>query len=90
MQARSAYRAGMKQYTLRNVPADVDRALRRTAREQGKSLNQVAIETLGRAVGVAEPRKRRDLSDLVGTWLDDPETAAALEDQRRIDPESWR
>jgi plasmid stability protein len=80
----------MKQYTLRNVPADVDRALRRTAREQGKSLNQVAIETLGRAVGVAEPRKRRDLSDLVGTWLDDPETAAALEDQRRIDPESWR
>lgn len=90
MQARSAYSAGMKQYTLRNVPADVDRALRRTAREQGKSLNQVAIETLGRAVGVAEPRKRRDLSDLVGTWLDDPETAAALEDQRRIDPESWR
>ena len=90
MQAKFAYSAGMRQYTLRNVPADVDSALRRTAREQGKSLNQVAIETLGRAVGVAEPRKRRDLSDLVGTWLDDPETAAALEDQRRIDPESWR
>lgn len=80
----------MKQYTLRNVPADVDRALRRAAHEQGKSLNQVAIETLERAVGVAEPRKRRDLSDLVGTWHDDPETTAALEDQRRIDPELWR
>ena len=80
----------MKQYTLRNVPAGVDRALRETAREQGKSLNQVALETLERAVGVAEPRRRRDLSDLVGTWKDDPETAAALEDQRRIDPGSWR
>jgi len=36
-----------------------------------------------------EPRKRRDLSDLVATWKDDPDTAAALEDQRRIDPEPW-
>lgn len=80
----------MKQYTLRNVPTDVDRALRRTAREEGKSLNRVALESLGRAVGIAEPRKRRDLSDLVGTWIADPETAAALEDQRRIDPEAWR
>lgn len=80
----------MKQYTLRNVPAGVDQALRRSARDQGKSLNQVAIETLERAVGIADPGKKRDLSDLVGTWKDDPETAAALEDQRRIDPELWR
>lgn len=88
-QALAAYSAGMKQYTLRNVPAEVDQALRRAAREQGKSLNQVAVETLRQAVGV-EPGKRRDLSDLVGSWKDDPETAAALEDQRRIDPELWR
>jgi plasmid stability protein len=80
----------MKQYTLRNVPADVDRALRRLARERHKSLNQVTVEALELAVGTAEQRKRRDLSDFGGTWKDDPATAAALADQRRIDPELWR
>jgi hypothetical protein len=78
-----------KQYTLRNVPVEVDQALRRLARERHKSLNQVAVETLEQAVGTAAPSKRRDLSDLIGTWRDDPETAAALADQRRIDPAPW-
>jgi hypothetical protein len=91
LHAHHAYNAGMKQYTLRKIPPALDRALRRTAREQHKSLNQVAVETLERAMGVAEePRKRRDLSDLVGTWKDDPRIAEALEDQRRIDPEAWK
>ncbi len=79
------------QYTLRKIPADLDRALREEAKQQHKSLNQVAIETLQRAVGVAEeePVKRRDLTDVVGSWAADPLIDAALEDQRRIDPESW-
>jgi HicB family len=81
----------MKQYTLRRIPPKLDQALRRAARDQGKSLNQVAVETLEHAMGVAEgSRKRRDLSDLLGTWKHDPEVAAALEDQRRIDREAWR
>jgi hypothetical protein len=81
----------MRQYTLRRIPPALDQALRRTARDQGKSLNQVAVETLERAMGVAEgSRKRRDLSDLLGACEHDPQVAAALEDQRRIDPEAWR
>lgn len=88
--ALPAYDAGMRQYTLRKIPTELDQALRRAAREQGKSLNQVAVETLQRAMGVVEPpSKRRDLSDLVGTWQDDPQITAALADQRRIDPEIW-
>lgn len=80
----------MTQYTLRNVPTEVDRALRRQAREAGKSLNQTALEILERALGVTgKPRRRRDLSDLAGSWKEDRETAAALEDQRRIDPGDW-
>lgn len=35
-------------------------------------------------------RKRRDLSDLAGSWEEDPETDAVLEEQRRIDPEDWK
>ena len=59
--------------------------------EQHKSLNQVAVEALERAVGVTdgEPAKRRDLTDITGTWVADPQIDAALEDQRRVDPESW-
>ncbi len=79
------------QYTLRKIPTDLDRALREAAKEQHKSLNQVAVEALRRAVGVAqeEPVKRRDLTDIAGTWKADPQIDAALEDQRRVDPESW-
>ena len=38
----------MTQYTLRNIPPIVDRALRRRARLEHKSLNQVAIDSLNK------------------------------------------
>jgi len=38
--------ASVRQYTIRNVPRHVDRALRKRATETGKSLNQVALEAL--------------------------------------------
>jgi hypothetical protein len=79
------------QYTLRNVPPHLDRALRRRAREQQKSLNEVALDALLAGAGLAAKRvRRRDLRDLVGSWVEDPETEAALAEQRRIDPELWR
>ncbi|NJL27911.1 MAG: DUF1491 family protein [Thermoanaerobaculia bacterium] len=79
------------QYTLRNVPLDLDQALRRRAEEDHKSLNETAIEALRRAFGLAGKKvKQRDLSDLVGTWVSDPEVDAALAEQRKIDPDLWR
>ena len=88
VQARTAYSACM-QYTLRNIPPNLDEVLRARAREEGKSLNEVALETLLAGLGLAgEPVKRRDLSDIAGTWIEDPEIAKAFEDQRRID--LWR
>jgi hypothetical protein len=90
MQAPSAYIAYV-QYTLRNVPPAIDQALRRKARDEGRSLNEVAIEALARAVGLADaPVRHRDLGDVAGTWEDDPAVDDALEDQRRIDFELWR
>jgi hypothetical protein len=51
----------------------------------------VAIEALSEAVGLGgEPVRRRDLSDIRGTWVEDPAVESALADQRRIDPELWR
>jgi hypothetical protein len=78
------------QYTLRNVPPPLDDALRKRAREQQKSLNEVALDVLLDGVGLSgRPVKRRDLGDIVGTWIDDPDVDQALADQRRIDPDLW-
>lgn len=79
------------QYTIRDVPDNLDEALRRAAREQGKSLNQVAIETLARGAGVSQERGRqRDLVDVAGTWRKDPAFDAALAAQDTVDDEMWR
>jgi hypothetical protein len=79
------------QYTLRRIPKQLDAALRRRARREGKTLNQVTIEVLAEGLGLLEqPTKRRSVQDLVGARRKDPELEAALEDQRRIDPELWR
>ena len=80
-----------KQYTLRQVPVDVDRELRRRAREEGKSLNRVALEALERGAGLG-PREIRhhDLDRLVGSWVADPAFDAAVEDMDRVDGEMWQ
>jgi plasmid stability protein len=79
------------QYTVRNIPRELDRALRARARREHKSLNEIAIEAMAAAMGLAErPVKHRDLGDIVGTWREDPDTEAALADQRQLDNDSWR
>lgn len=79
------------QYTVRNVPDTLDAVLRQAAREQHKTLNEVVIEALSRAMGMSgEPARQRDLSAFAGSWVDDAEAEAALLDQRRVDPDLWR
>ena len=78
------------QYTIRKVPPRVDEALRRRAKERGKSLNEVVLEALTVGIGLSDqPIRRRDLSDIAGSWIEDPAVDQALEDQRRIDRELW-
>jgi plasmid stability protein len=88
--ACNAYNMCM-QYTIRNVPGTLDEALRRTARERGKSLNEVAVEAMARGAGVAGERNRqRDLAGIAGTWRKDPAFDSALAAQHTIDEEMWR
>ncbi len=78
------------QYTIRNIPRAVDRALRMLARREGKSLNEVAIRALTRALGIAEePLRHRNLHDLAGTWQEDPQFDTALRESDRIDESLW-
>jgi len=80
-----------RQYTIRDIPARVDDALKKKARREGKSLNQVTIEALTRAVGLGgEPPLHHDLDYLAGTWVEDPEFESVLQDQDRIDPGLWQ
>jgi plasmid stability protein len=80
-----------KQYTIRNIPDPVDRALRRKARESGKSFNQVALEALTSGAGESL-KPKRDFSEVIGSM---PEKEAARMDeeirlQRQIDPRLWK
>lgn len=79
-----------RQYTIRQVPSSVDRALRRKAKERKISLNALVLHALEVEAGVtAEPRENRDLDDFFGSWVADAEVERALAEQRRVDPRDW-
>ena len=79
------------QYTIRRVPPRLDQELRRKAREEQRSLNEMALRALERGLGLAEEQPRyHDLDDLAGTWVDDPEFDRAIEAMDQVDPELWR
>ncbi|MFA7567088.1 MAG: hypothetical protein WCY01_08695 [Alkalispirochaeta sp.] len=81
----------MSQYTIRNVPGSIDRELREWARKNGMSLNEAAIETLRRGLGIAEEAVvYDDLDDLAGTWKQDEVFDQAIADQDTVDPDLWR
>ncbi|MBA3453895.1 MAG: hypothetical protein H0T42_12445 [Deltaproteobacteria bacterium] len=68
----------------------MDRALRERAKAEGKSLNEVAIEALSRALNIEQTSvRRRDLGGIAGSWIHDRKVDEALEQQRSIDPEVW-
>jgi hypothetical protein len=79
------------QYTLRRVPRRVDEAIRQRARVTGKSLNEVALAALADGAGVSdEPRSRRDLTDIAGTWKREAAVERALAAQDKVNPTDWR
>jgi hypothetical protein len=78
------------QYTIRGIPAEIDRAIRQRAHAEQKSLNETAIEALTEAAGLADRmRKRRDLSGIIGTWKAEKAVEAALAEQDRVDEDLW-
>jgi hypothetical protein len=76
------------QYTIRGVPPEVDRILRRKAAQDKKSLNQLILEELT-ASTIGSPR-RADFSDLVGRWTPDPAFDEIVTAQRQIDWDKWK
>ena len=76
------------QYTIRGIPPEVDRVLRKRASRRKQSLNQVILDEL--TAGTVGGKKRADFSDLVGKWTPDFGFDEILAAQRRIDWDKWK
>lgn len=84
----------MKAITLRNIPPEIQKAIRAKAKQKRISMNRAVLELLQERVGTRGTKRKvyTDLDHLWGTWSDAEADAfdKVLEEQRRIDPEDWR
>ena len=87
----------MKQMTVRDIPAELEKAVKREAERKGLSLNRAFISVLERAVGGKSREKKKkvlhhDLDHLSGLWS--REESAVFEKnlrvQRKVDEELWK
>jgi len=79
------------QYTLRNIPKQLDAEVRRRAREERKSMNRALLDALARGVGMqGEPLRQRDLRDIAGTWKKDSAFDQAIAEQDKVDEALWK
>lgn len=78
------------QYTIRNVPAALDRAIKARAKRLGKSVNEVALEALARSVG--DPVRHRNLRGMPGSWsrAEAKDLDRFLAAHRKMDDELWK
>lgn len=74
------------QYTIRNIPAPVDRYLRKKARLSGKSLNQVVVDELSGKVAPPAAPVGTALNWFIGSGIDDA-TLQALQDEDKVQKE---
>jgi len=78
------------QYTVRNIPKRIDDVLRKKAKAEGRSLNDVVLDALSRGAGLGtEKVKYRDLSWMAGTWVEDPAFDESMDEHEIIWPERW-
>lgn len=81
----------MKNLTIRNVPPELEEALRRERSRSGHSLNQTVIDLLRQRLGVDGPRSN-GLARLAGGWTAEETDRFddAVSPFERVDEELWR
>jgi len=87
----------MKAITLRNLPPELAKAVRREAERKRTSINKAVISLLQDKAEVRKRKKirkaqHRDLDALAGSWSkkEAAEFDKALAAQRTIDPDLWK
>ena len=82
------------QYTIRNIPAPIDRYLRKRAKISGQSLNSVIIEELSDRVGIKNDNLIDSLDWFIGaSVIGDDVTQALVEDdkiQKDLTKKQWQ
>lgn len=82
----------MRQFTLRGIPVELEREIRKFAEERSTSINKAVLELLYKALGIdPKSNKRRDLSHFSGIW-NEKEAAdfdQAVEIFEKVDEEIW-
>ena len=74
---------------IQNIPHQVNKALRAKAKAEGKPVDQVALEAIKVGLGLgSKGKKKRDLSDVAGTWVEDPVFDEIRQYHERVDRES--
>jgi plasmid stability protein len=76
--------------TIENIPDELEKALRLRAEAEGKSVNQLALEALQAAAGMAEDGKKRDFSGVAGSWVEEPVFSQVRNAHEQIDPDRWK
>ena len=85
----------MKAITLRNLPPDLDKAIRKRARGKRMSVNKAVIGLLEDHLTQDKMKRtelHHDLDDLCGSWTESDAITfdRALAKQRRIDQDVWK
>lgn len=75
------------QYTIRNIPAPIDRYLRKRAKISGQSLNHVIIEELSDGAGVQGDNLIDSLGWFIGANVIDNGVIQALDKEDKIQKE---
>ena len=77
------------QYTIRNVPEEVDEALRLRAKKNKQSFNTTVLDTLSRNTNTNKKKVKTDLDWFYGSGDIGKEELEAFAAQRVVDTESW-
>jgi len=85
----------LKQITLRGVPSDVERMIKREAEDKRLSLNKAFISVLEKATGKKVQKRKflhHDLDHLCGIWTkrEAKKFLKSVEFQRTIDEDLWK
>jgi hypothetical protein len=84
----------MAQITIRGIDPEIERTIRRIAKESGKSLNRVVQDMINKATGLNTKNKKPaadSLRKLAGGWSkkDALEFLESIKSCEQIDEEMW-
>jgi hypothetical protein len=87
----------MRQFTIRQIDAELERRLRNLARQDGISLNRAALKLMHKGAGLAVSDAAPNvvghaLDEHMGTWTENEERQflASIESCEVIDPAMWK